>query len=147
MTPRSTPGGDAVIVAARRGPIGRARKGSLAHERPEDLSLSVVSHVLSTVPELDPGAIDDFYLGCAVPEGTQNENIARRIAILAGYDTLPAATVNRFCASSLQAARMAANGVRAGDGEVFLVGGVESDLTPCRSNFTVTPHSMPPPTE
>ncbi|GAA1996542.1 acetyl-CoA C-acyltransferase [Microbacterium pumilum] len=126
MTRDLTAGSDPVIVAARRGPIGRARKGALVDERPEDLSVSVLRATLDAVPGLDPAMIEDFYLGCAVPEGVQNENIARRIAILAGYDSLPAVTVNRFCASSLQAARMAANAVRAGDGDVFLIGGVES---------------------
>lgn len=117
---------DAVIVAAGRGPIGRAGKGALVAERPEDLALSVIRGVLARVPELDPKSLEDFYLGCAVPEGVQNENIARRIAVMAGYDSLPAVTLNRFCASSLQAARMAAHAVRAGEGDAFLVGGVES---------------------
>lgn len=121
-----TPENDAVIVAARRTPIGRAGKGSLVHDRPEDLAVSVVQGVLEQLPALAVEEIEDFYLGCAVPEGVQNQNIARRITVLAGYDSLPAVTVNRFCASSLQAARMAAHAVRAGEGDVFLVGGVES---------------------
>lgn len=126
MTNAHQPGGDAVIVAARRTPIGRAGKGSLMRERPEDLSLAVVRDVLKRTPQLAAGELEDFYLGCAVPEGVQNQNIARRIAVMAGLDSLPAVTVNRFCASSLQAARMAAHAVKAGEGDAFLVGGVES---------------------
>ncbi|WP_374975698.1 acetyl-CoA C-acyltransferase [Microbacterium trichothecenolyticum] len=117
---------DAVIVAYRRTPFGRARKGSLASERPEDLALTAVRAALAAVPELDPHGLDDFYLGTAVPEGAQGDNIARRVAIYAGYDALPGATINRFCASSLQALATAAQAIRAGDGDAFLVGGAES---------------------
>lgn len=117
---------DAVVVAYRRTPFGRARKGSLAAERPEDLALAAVRGALADVPTLDPGALDDFYLGTAVPQGAQGDNVARRIAVYAGYDTLPGATINRFCASSLQATAAAARAIRAGDGDAFLVAGMES---------------------
>lgn len=122
-TPRAD---DPVVVAMKRTPIGRARKGSLATERPDDLALTAVTAVLDDLPQLDPSELDDFYLGCAMPEGVQGDNVARRVAVLAGFDSLPGATVNRFCASSLQATAMAAQAVRAGDGTSFLVGGVES---------------------
>ncbi|MBW9110372.1 acetyl-CoA C-acyltransferase [Microbacterium ureisolvens] len=118
--------GDAVIVAYRRTPFGRARKGSFADERPEDLALTAVRAALADVPEVDAAALDDFLLGTAVPEGAQGDNIARRVAVLAGYDSLPGATVNRFCASSLQALASAARAIRARDGDAYLVGGVES---------------------
>ncbi|MBX3099527.1 MAG: acetyl-CoA C-acyltransferase [Salinibacterium sp.] len=117
---------DAVVVAYRRTAFGRARKGSLAAERPEDLALTAVRAALATLPQLDPSTLDDFYLGTAVPEGAQGDNAARRVAVYAGYDTLPGATVNRFCASSLQATAAAARAIRAGDGDAFLVGGMES---------------------
>ena len=117
---------DAVVVAYRRTAFGRARKGSFADERPEDLALAAVRGVLADVPALDPSTIDDFYLGTAIPEGAQGDNVARRVAVYAGYDSLPAATINRFCASSLQATASAARAIRAGDGSVFLVGGMES---------------------
>ena len=117
---------DAVVVAYRRTAFGRARKGSFADERPEDLALAAVRGVLADVPALDPSTIDDFYLGTAIPEGAQGDNVARRVAVYAGYDSLPAATINRFCASSLQATAGAARAIRAGDGSVFLVGGMES---------------------
>lgn len=129
---------DAVIVAVKRTPIGRAFKGSLAQERPEDLSLTAVSAALASLPALQPSDLDDFYLGCAVPEGFQGDNIARRVAVLAGYDALPATTVNRFCASSLQAAAMASQAIKAGDAQAILVGGVESVST--QRPVEVQPH-------
>lgn len=129
---------DAVIVAVKRTPIGRAFKGSLAQERPEDLSLTAVSATLASLPALQPSDLDDFYLGCAVPEGFQGDNIARRVAVLAGYDALPATTVNRFCASSLQAAAMASQAIKAGDAQAILVGGVESVST--QRPVEVQPH-------
>lgn len=129
---------DAVIVAVKRTPIGRAFKGSLAQERPEDLSLTAVSAALASLPALQPSDLDDFYLGCAVPEGFQGDNIARRVAVLAGYDKLPATTVNRFCASSLQAAAMASQAIKAGDAQAILVGGVESVST--QRPVEVQPH-------
>ena len=128
---RTREGGDPVVVAYRRTPIGRARKGSLAQERPEDLALAAAGAALAEVPGLFPSDIDDAYVGCAVPEGAQGENIGRRIAILAGWDSLPAVTVNRFCASSVQATAMAAQAIRSGDADTVLVMGVEStSLTP-----------------
>lgn len=126
---------DAVVVAYRRTAFGRARKGSFVTERPEDLVLTAVRAALDVVPAVDPATIEDFYLGTAVTEGAQGDNIARRVAVYAGYDSLPGATVNRFCASSLQATAAAARAIRAGDGDAFLVGGVEStSTTPPRSS-------------
>lgn len=120
---------DAVLASYRRTAFGRARKGSLAIERPEDLALTAVRAALADVPQLDPNGLDDFLLGTAVPEGAQGDNAARRIAVYAGYDSLPGATVNRFCASSLQALSSAARAIRAGDGDAYLVGGMESTST------------------
>jgi acetyl-CoA C-acetyltransferase len=117
---------DAVIVAYRRTPIGRARKGSLAGARPEDLAVAAVRGALSDLGQIELTGLADAYVGCAVPQGAQGDNIGRRIMVLAGMDGVPAVTVNRFCASSLQATAMAANAVRAGEGEAFLVAGVES---------------------
>jgi acetyl-CoA C-acetyltransferase len=116
---------EAVIVAAARSPIGRAVKGSLKDVRPDDLAATIVRAALDKVPELDPATIDDLYLGCADPEGEQGLNMARRVAVLLGYDALPAVTVNRFCASSLQTTRMAYHAIKAGEGDVFVSAGVE----------------------
>lgn len=117
---------DAVVVAYRRTPFGRARKGSLAQERPEDLALSAVRAAVALVPALDAATVDDMYLGTAVPHGAQGDNIARRVAVYAGWDSVPGATINRFCASSLEALASAARAIRAGDGDVFLAAGVDS---------------------
>lgn len=114
-----------VIVAAARTPIGRAFKGSLTGIRADDLAAVVVSQVLSSVPELDPAEVEDLYLGAWDHTGEQSENLARRVAVISGHDSIPAVTVNRACASSLQTTRMAANAIRSGDGHVFLSVGSE----------------------
>lgn len=116
---------DAVIVSTARTPIGRAFKGSLKDVRPDDLAAHVVRAALDKVPGLDRSLIDDLYLGCAEPSGEHGANMARVVAILADLDHVPAATVNRFCASSVQTTRMAFHAIRAGEGEVFVSGGVE----------------------
>ncbi|SNC74328.1 acetyl-CoA C-acetyltransferase [Kytococcus aerolatus] len=116
---------EAVIVSATRSPIGRAHKGSLQDVRPDELAAQVVQAALAKVPELDPAEIDDFYLGCAEPWAEHGFNMARIVAVLAGLDHLPGATVNRFCASSVQTTRMAMHAIRAGEGDVFVSGGVE----------------------
>ena len=116
---------EAVLVATARTPIGRAFKGSLKDVRPDDLSVQVVQGLLAQLPGLDPATLDDLYWGCADPSFKHGSNLARVIAVLAGMDHLPAATVNRFCASSTQTMRMAFHAIKAGEGDAFLVGGVE----------------------
>jgi len=116
---------EAVIVATARSPIGRAFKGSLKDLRPDDLATTIVRAVLDKVPELDPADIDDLMLGCAEPHGEQGLNMARRVAVQLGLDRLPATTVNRFCASSVQTSRMAMHAIKAGEGDAFISAGVE----------------------
>jgi acetyl-CoA C-acetyltransferase len=116
---------EAVIVATTRSPIGRAFKGSLRELRPDDLAATIVRAALDKVPELDPKLIDDLYLGCGLPGGEQGFNMGRVVATLLGYDHLPAATLSRYCASSLQTTRMAFHAIKAGEGDVFLSAGVE----------------------
>jgi len=116
---------EAVVVATARTPIGRAFKGSLKEIRPDDLSVQVLQAVLDKVPSLDPKDIDDLYWGCAEPSGRQGANLARVITVLAGLDHLPGSTINRFCASSVQTTRMAYHAIKAGEGDVFVSGGVE----------------------
>lgn len=116
---------EAVIVAATRSPIGRARKGSLVDVRPDDLTAEVVRAALGQVPGLDPATLDDLYVGCAEPRDEQGGNVARRVAVQLGLDGVPAATINRFCASSVQTARMAFHAIRAGEGHAFVSAGVE----------------------
>jgi len=122
---------EAVIVSTARSPIGRAFKGSLKDVRPDDLAVAVVSAALDKIPGLDPLLVEDLYLGCAEPSGEQGSNLARVVAVLAGYDHLPGATINRFCASSVQTTRMAFHAIKAGEGEIFISGGVE-----CVSRYT-----------
>ena len=118
---------EAVIVATGRTPIGRAYKGSLIDVRPDDMAGMVIKAVLDKVPELPRATIDDVMLGCGLTHHEQGYNLGRNAALLAGLpDTVPGTTVNRFCASSLQAIRMAFHAIKAGEGDVFVAAGVES---------------------
>ena len=117
---------EAVIVSATRTPIGRAFKGSLRELRPDDLTAMIVRAALDKIPELDPDDIDDLYLGCGLPGGESGFNMGRVVAVLLGYDHLPAATITRYCSSSVQTTRMAFHAIKAGEGEVFVSAGVET---------------------
>jgi len=121
---------EAVIVATARSPIGRAFKGSMTSIRPDDLLAQMVSAALAKVPALDPASVEDLIVGCGLPGGEQGFNIARVTAVLLGLDTVPGTTVNRYCSSSLQSTRMAYHAIKAGEGDVFISGGVE-----CVSRF------------
>ncbi|MBE1484919.1 acetyl-CoA C-acetyltransferase [Plantactinospora soyae] len=116
---------EAVIVATARSPIGRAHKGSLRELRADDLAATIVQAALDKVPQLDPTQIDDLYLGCGLPGGEQGFNLARVVTTLLGLDTVPGATLTRYCASSLQTTRMALHAIRAGEGDIFVSAGVE----------------------
>lgn len=118
---------EAVIVAAVRSPMGRANKGLLNSMRIDDLGALIVKAALARVPQLNPQDIEDVILGCAMPEGEQGMNLARNISLLAGVPQSAAATtVNRFCASGLETINTAALHIMAGNGDVFVAGGVES---------------------
>jgi acetyl-CoA C-acetyltransferase len=118
---------EAVIVAAARTPIGRARKGSLVDARPDDLAAFAVDAALRQVPALPREEVVDVMIGCGFPQERQGMNLARRVSLLAELPgTVPGTTVNRFCASSLQTIRMAFHAIKAGEGDVFVAGGVES---------------------
>jgi acetyl-CoA C-acetyltransferase len=117
---------EAVIVATGRTPIGRAVKGSLKDCRPDDLAALVIKEVLAKVPQLDPQTVEDVILGSGQPGGEAGYNVGRVAALLAGLPNVPGVTVNRYCSSSLQAIRMAAHAIRAGEGDVFVAAGVES---------------------
>ena len=127
--PRVTGGTDpmpeAVIVSTARSPIGRAFKGSLVNERPDDITAQIVTAALAQVPQLDPAEIEDLMLGTGSPAGEHGFNAARVVAVMAGLDTVPGVTVNRYCSSSLQTIRMAAHAIRAGEGHAFMAAGVE----------------------
>jgi acetyl-CoA C-acetyltransferase len=117
---------EAVIVSAARSAIGRANKGSLKDMRPDDLAATIVRAALDKVPELDPHSIDDLYLGCGLPGGESGFNMGRVVNILNGLDDVPAATITRYCASSVQTTRMAFHAIKAGEGDVFVSAGVET---------------------
>jgi acetyl-CoA C-acetyltransferase len=117
---------EAVIVATARSPIGRAYKGSLKDLRPDDLTAQVVAAAIAKVPALDPRDIEDLILGCGQPAGESGYNMARVVAVLTGMDFLPGTTVNRFCASSLQAIRMAFHAIKSAEGDAFVAAGVET---------------------
>jgi len=117
---------EAVIVDAVRTPIGRAFKGSLTQVRPDDLGALVVDRLLERNPELSPADVEDLICGCGLPQGEQSYNVGRTIGLLSRLpDTTTATTVHRYCASSLQAIRMAAHAVNAGEGDTFVAAGVE----------------------
>ncbi len=118
---------DAVIVSAVRTPIGRANKGALKTVRADDLGAVAVRAAVERARGLDPADIEDVIIGCAFPEGEQGMNVARIITGLAGLSVhAGGVTVNRFCASSLQAVNMAAQSIMLGLGDVVVAGGVES---------------------
>ena len=118
---------EAVIVSAARTAVGRAKKGALAHVRPEAMGAAAVAEAVRRAPGLDPADIDDVIMGCAMPEGPQGLNMGRVIALRAGLpDSVAAQTVNRFCSSGLQTIALAAQQIMAGMGEVVVAGGTES---------------------
>ncbi|WP_312753380.1 acetyl-CoA C-acetyltransferase [Rummeliibacillus suwonensis] len=125
---------EAVIVAGARTPIGKAKKGSLATVRPDDLGALVIKETLKRSGY--EGPIDDLIIGCAMPEAEQGMNVARNIGALAGLpDTIPAITVNRFCSSGLQSIAYAAERVMLGHSQVIIAGGIESmSMVPMMGN-------------
>jgi acetyl-CoA acyltransferase len=118
---------EAVIVSAVRTPVGKAPKGALRHTRPDDLAAVVIAEALRRAPGLDPADVDDVILGCAMPEAEQGLNVARIASLRAGVPvSASAATVNRFCASGLQAIAFGAERILAGTASVVVAGGTES---------------------
>ncbi len=117
----------AVIVDAVRTPIGRAGKGSLKDVRADDLAAIPLRALVERNPNVDVSTVDDVMMGCGFAEGEQGYNIGRNAALLAGIDHhVPATTVNRFCASSLQTLRMAFHAIEAGEGDTYVAAGVEA---------------------
>ncbi|HRW11042.1 MAG TPA: beta-ketoacyl synthase N-terminal-like domain-containing protein, partial [Caldilineaceae bacterium] len=125
---------EVVIVSAVRTPIGRIR-GALAEVRPDDLAATVIKEAV-TRAGVDPAEIEEVYLGCANQAGEDNRNVARMALLLAGLpERVAGVTVNRLCASGLNAVNQAARAIACGEGEVFVAGGVES--------MTRAPYSLP----
>ncbi len=131
---RSTPAREVVIVSAVRTPIGRIR-GALSEVRPDDLAALVVREAV-TRAGVPPERVEEVYLGCANQAGEDNRNVARMALLLAGLpDSVAGVTVNRLCASGLNAVNQAARAIALGEGDVFVAGGVES--------MTRAPYSLP----
>lgn len=118
---------EAVIVAAARTPVGRARRGGLAAVRPDELAVHAVKALLQRAPSLDPNEIEDLVLGCAFPEGEQGMNMARMVGLRAGLPITSAGeTINRFCSSGLQSIAHVSYAIMAGQMQVAIAGGAES---------------------
>jgi acetyl-CoA C-acetyltransferase len=122
---------DAVVVAATRSPIGRANKGSLVDKRADELMADVLVALMDTVPQVDRADVQDIICGNVAQTAETGFNIARTAGILAGFPlSVPAHTVQRFCASSLQSITAAANAVKVGEGDMYIACGVEKSSRP-----------------
>ncbi len=118
---------EAVIVATARSPIGRAYKGSLIEVRADDLAGFAINALMEKVPQVDRASVVDVMLGCGLTHHEQGYNLARPASLLAGMpESVPATTVNRFCASSLETIRMAFHAIRSGEGDTYVAAGSES---------------------
>ena len=134
---------EAVIVATARTPIGRAFKGSLIEERPDDLTATIIQAAMDKVPALTPDLIDDLHLGCGLPGGEQGFNMARVVTTLLGWE-VPGTTLTRYCASSLQTTRMAFHAIKAGEADVIVSAGVEMVSRYIKGNSDSLPDTQNP---
>jgi acetyl-CoA acyltransferase len=136
MTDHLNPSREAVIVAAARTAVGKAKRGSLATTRPDEMAAAVIRDLLRRTPGLDPAEVDDVILGCAFPEGEQGLNMARMAALRAGLPaSVPGETLNRFCSSGLQTIAHASQAIMAGQAQVVIAGGTESmSMVPMTGN-------------
>jgi acetyl-CoA acyltransferase len=132
---------DAVIVSAVRTPVGKAKRGGLATVRPDEMAATVIQALLKRTPNLDPAEIEDVVIGCAFPEGEQGLNMARMIALRAGLpESVPAETINRYCASGVQAISHAAYSIQSGQIETAIAGGAESMTMVSMAGYKFSPN-------
>ncbi len=117
---------EAYIVAARRTAVGKAKKGGFRNFRSDDLAVEVIKSLISDISNLDVSKIDDVIVGCANPEGEQGLQVGRQIALRALGKEVPGITINRYCASGLEAIAIATAKIKAGMGEIYIAGGTES---------------------
>ncbi|HEU5298567.1 MAG TPA: acetyl-CoA C-acyltransferase [bacterium] len=132
----------AVIASAVRTAVGKAPRGTLKDTRPDEMAAAAIAEAVRRVRGLEAREVDDVVMGCALPEAEQGLNVARIAALRAGFpDSVPGQTVNRFCASGLQAIAIAAEHIMAGFAEVMVAGGTESmSLMPGQTGHTFTPN-------
>lgn len=132
---------EAYVVAAARTAVGRAKRGSLASYRPEDMAQAAIQETWKRAGDHDRALVEDLILGCAFPEGSQGLNMARVVGLLAGFpDSVPGMTVNRFCSSGLQTIALACERILAGGADVIIAGGVESMSMVPMTGFRISPH-------
>ncbi len=117
---------EAYIIKGYRSAVGKAKKGGFKNYRSDDLAVEVIQHLMGQVPEIDPKQVDDVIVGCANPEGEQGLQIGRLISSRALGKEVPGLTVNRYCASGLEAIALAVAKIKAGFGEIYIAGGIES---------------------
>ena len=117
---------EAYIIKGYRSAVGKAKKGGFKNYRSDDLAVQVIKHMMSTVPEIDPRQVDDVIVGCANPEGEQGLQVGRLISARALGKEVAGITINRYCASGLEAISQAVGKIRAGFGHIYVAGGVES---------------------
>ncbi len=117
---------NAYIIKGFRSAVGKAKKGGFRNYRSDDLAVDILSYLVSEVPQLDPKEIDDVIVGCANPEGEQGLQVGRLIAARALGKEVPGMTINRYCASGLEAIAIASAKINAGMGHCYVAGGAES---------------------
>ena len=117
---------EAYIINGYRSAVGKAKKGGFKNFRSDDLAVRVVQHLMQQTPNLEPARVDDVIVGCANPEGEQGLQIGRLIAVRALGKKVPGITINRYCASGLEAISLAVGKIKAGFGHVYIAGGTES---------------------
>ncbi|MCJ7569531.1 MAG: acetyl-CoA C-acyltransferase [Anaerolineales bacterium] len=134
-------GREAVIVSGARTAVGRSKRGTLQNYRAEDMAAAVVKEAWKRAGDLDKSIVDDIVIGCAFPEGSQGLNMARPVAMRAGFpSSVPAMTVNRFCSSGLQTIAQSCERIIAGGADIIVAGGVESMSMVPMTGFRISPH-------
>ena len=117
---------EAYIIKGYRTGVGKAKKGGFKNYRSDDMAVQVIKHLVKNIPELDPTTVNDVIVGCANPEGEQGLQVGRLISARALGIEVPGITINRYCASGLEAISLAVAKIKAGMGDIFIAGGTES---------------------
>ena len=117
---------EAYIIQGYRSAVGKAKKGGFKNYRSDDLAVQVIQHLMKAVPQIDPKQVDDVIVGCANPEGEQGLQVGRLISARALGKEVAGITINRYCASGLEAIAQAVGKIKAGFGHIYVAGGVES---------------------